>query len=248
MKYPTVYSLSILVIVFLGFGGTALARPIDFSELSLLVRAHESESAIVQQVSQRKLLHKLTQQQESTLKSQGASDSLVRSLRNSNVVSKEEAAAIEAKREEKAKPVSADRYPGKHSEPAANISVFEVAVDHPVNLTQWGGPDYEFTFSSQRWLGGNVVTPFMTNQAGTYTDVATYVGFGATGWEWTPSEYVAVVSHATNRPIPIDMQNPVRIKGVPYALYPVYGAGGVSLYYIGATTYSVKLAVSTRWR
>jgi hypothetical protein len=44
------------------------------------------------------------------------------------------------------------------------------------------------------------------------------------------------------------MQNPVWIKGVPYALYPIYGAGGVSLYYVGATTYSVRLAVSTHWR
>jgi hypothetical protein len=34
-------------------------------------------------------------------------------------------------------------------------------------------------------------------------------------------------------------------KGVPYALYPVYAAGGVSLYYIGGSSDSVRLAVST---
>lgn len=224
------------------------AYPIDFRELSLLVRAGDSESSIVQQVSQRKLLYKLTPHQESTLKSQGATDSLVRTLRNSNVVSKEEAAAIEAKREERTKSVSADRQPGKLSEPAEKVSILDLGMDRPVNLSQWGGPDYEFTFSSQRWAGENIVTPFMTHQAGTYTDVATYVGFGAAGWEFTPSQYVAVVSHDTRRPIPIDMQNPVRMKGVPYTLYPVYSAGGVSLYYVSSTSYSVKLAVTTRWR
>jgi hypothetical protein len=247
MKHPTVYSLSIIALVLIGAGDFATARPMEFSELSLLVRARESESSIVQEVSQRKLLYKLTSQQESALKSQGASDSLIRSLRNSSVVSKEEAAALEVKREEKSKAVSSVRYTGKHAETAENISVFDVAVDHPVNLSQWGGPDYEFTFSSQRWLGGNIVTANITNQAGTYTDVATYVGFGAAGWEFTPSQYVAVVSRATNRSIPIDLQNPVRIKGVPYTLYPVYRAGGVSLYYISSTSYSVKLAVNTRW-
>ena len=42
------------------------AEPIDFKELSLLVRANESESSIMQDVSQRKLLYPLNQQQEAT--------------------------------------------------------------------------------------------------------------------------------------------------------------------------------------
>src|SRR5438874_8776861 len=78
---------------------TASARPLDFSELSLLVRAHEPEASVIADAKERKLMHALTPQQEATLKAQGASDSLIQSLRNSNVVvSQPEAAAYEANR------------------------------------------------------------------------------------------------------------------------------------------------------
>jgi hypothetical protein len=226
------------------------SMPIDFGELSLLVRAGESEPYIIQETSQRKLLHQLTPQQEQTLKNQGASDSLISALRNSNVVvSKEEAATIENKRQQNAARLAAAAHHAETQaeEASPDVSVFEVAVDHPVNLSQWGGPDYEFTFASHRWLGDNVVVPSITNQAGTYTDVSRYVGFGADGWEFTPSGYYAISERTISRPIQIDMQNPVWVQGVPYALFPIYGAGGVSLYYISATTCSVRLAVA-RWR
>src|SRR4051812_15477940 len=79
------------------------SMPIDFGEVSLLVRAGESESSIIQETSQRKLMHPLTSQQEQTLKAQGASDSLVSALRNSNIViSNNEAVAIENKRQQNA--------------------------------------------------------------------------------------------------------------------------------------------------
>jgi hypothetical protein len=226
------------------------AMPIDFSEVSLLVRAGESESSIIQETSERKLLRPLTSQQEQTLKAQGASDSLVSALRNSNIViSKDEAAAIENKRQQNAARLAAAVHQADAEVEAASpdVSVFDVGVDHPVNLSQWGGPDYEFTFASHRWLGENVVVPSITHQGGTYTHVSRYVGFGADGWEFTPSGYYAISEHTVSSPIHIDMENPVWVRGVPYALYPIYGAGGVSLYYISATTYSVKLAV-TRWR
>jgi hypothetical protein len=240
----------VVAVAFLFSGTKAAAYPIDFGEISLLVRAHENESSVVQQVSERKLLAKLTPQQETILKSQGASDSLIQSLRNSNlVISKDEAAALAMMREQRAKAQHAlsERSEDRSRPTNEDVSVFDVSVGHPVNLSQWGGPDCEFIFSSHRYLGENIVTPAITHQAATYTDTATYVGFGAAGWEFTPSEYFAVASRSVSRPIRIDMQNPVWIKGVPYALYPIYGAGGVSLYYIGATTYSVRLAVSTRW-
>jgi hypothetical protein len=48
-----------------------------------------------------------------------------------------------------------------------------------------------------------------------------------------------------SRPVAIDWRNPVFIDGQPYTFYPVYGAGAVSLYFINATSDSVKLAVST---
>src|SRR6202048_4621041 len=59
------------------------AAPVNFNEVSLWVRAKQTDKSILTEVSQRKLSKALTPAQESTLKSQGASDSLVQSLRNS---------------------------------------------------------------------------------------------------------------------------------------------------------------------
>src|SRR5947207_7821601 len=74
------------------------AAPINFNEVSLWVRAKETDKSILTEVSQRKLAKALTPQQESTLKSQGASDSLVQSLRNSALIaSSAEVAATETK-------------------------------------------------------------------------------------------------------------------------------------------------------
>src|SRR3984893_7743139 len=86
MKHPTVYSLSIISAILTVWINSVAARPIGFSELSLLVRMHEPEASIKNEVAERKLLHGLTQPQEGILKSQGASDSLSQSLRDSHLV------------------------------------------------------------------------------------------------------------------------------------------------------------------
>ena len=65
---------------------TALAAPINFNEVSLWVRAKETDKSIFNEVKERKLAKALTPQQESTLKSQGASDSLIQSLRSSALI------------------------------------------------------------------------------------------------------------------------------------------------------------------
>src|ERR687893_373166 len=79
----------------------AIAQPIDYSEVSLLVRARESEPSIIQEVSRRKLLRALTPQQEATLRTQGARDSLVAALRRNDVVMPAaEATAYEARRDQ----------------------------------------------------------------------------------------------------------------------------------------------------
>src|SRR5467141_1314093 len=97
MKHPTVYSLSIVAAALTVWINSAAARPIGFSELSLLIRMHEPEASIKNEVAERRLLHGLTQPQEGILKSQGASDSLIKSLHDSDlVVSKEEAVAAES--------------------------------------------------------------------------------------------------------------------------------------------------------
>jgi hypothetical protein len=243
------------------------AAPVNFNEVSLWVRARQTDKSILTEVSQRKLSKPLTPQQESTLKSQGASDSLVQRLRTSTLVaSPTEVAATETK--------APAPKPVRESEPdrdsaADNLHIFEVAAGHPINLSQWGGPDYEFAFNIYRYAGENIVEPVLIDAVRTYTDVAHYVGVLGTGprtavpyfrggGRLVPylggdlkddshmiGDYISVSSHSTTRGMSIDRKNPVFIKGVPYALYPIYGAGSTSLYYIGHGANSVKLAVAT---
>ena len=279
MKSPTYYRLLIVAASLLAASQLS-ARPIGFGELSLLVRMHEPETSIKKEVAERKLLHGLTQPQEGILKSQGASDSLIQSLRNSNlVVSKEEGAAVEsaAARESSASP--AEIHPSGHHR---HVLVFDVALGHPINLSQWGGLDYEIAFYSYRFAGEDHIQPAFIDNVGTRTvvyrsiplesegEVFTEDWFptnGVRNWRYTPyngsggtlsngrgdfrdvrsinfSDSVAVGSYSVSRPIVIDWNAPVFLEGQPYTFYPVYGAGGVSLYFINASTDSAKVAVA----
>jgi hypothetical protein len=268
MTNPTYYSVSILIALLLA-APLAGARPVDFKELSLMVRAGEKEASIKDEVSRRKLAASLTPQQESTLKNQGASDSLVSSLRRSSVASKEEAAATETSTTVPARagqePFAAERGPSVH--------VFNVAYGQPINLSQWGGLDYEIAFYSYRSGGEDHVQPAFVDQFATRTEVSRTIPLisetetFATDWyprnevrnfRFTPydargdmrdrrlnfSDSVAVTSYAVGRATRIDWDNPVFIDGQPYTFYPVYGAGGVALYYIGrASDTSAMVAV-----
>jgi hypothetical protein len=282
MKCPTVYSVSVITIGFLGWINCAMARPIDFSEVSLLVRAHEPESSIINDVSQRKLVHSLTSQQENTLKSEGASNSLLQSLRNSNyVMSKEDAAAFDMQRDQQAKAAKISKDSSNDCASCPNIQVVDVALGHPINLSQWGGYDYELAFYAYRFAGEDIVEPVNIDPIRTYSDVTRYaygsedevfannafrrqrfMSYDNDAHRFTPyngrrdlkddringdkfSDTVAVTSRSVSRPLAIDWSSPVAIKGVPYALYPVYAEGGVSLYYISSSSTSVRLAVST---
>src|SRR6266446_688896 len=167
MKHPIDYRLLILAAsVFLA--SQLSARPIGFTEVSLMVRMHESETSIKNEVAERKLLHGLTQPQEGILKTQGASDSLIKSLRDSNlVISKEEAAAVEAAaaRETNARSAEITSHTGHHR----HVMVFDVAFGHPINLSQWGGLDYEIAFYSYRFAGEDHIQPALIDQVGTRT-------------------------------------------------------------------------------
>ncbi|MDQ6622621.1 MAG: hypothetical protein M3Y86_03945 [Verrucomicrobiota bacterium] len=244
MKNPQI--LTIALIAF-SAAGRLLAEPIDFSEVSLLVRAHESRAAILDQVTQRKLAHPLTPQQENTLRRQGASDSLINALHQQNLVlSADEASAFEARREEMRK-AAVTRAPGSNATDSRNdLEIFDVALGHPVNLTQWGGPDFEFVFNPQGRLDDGRPDAFLIDSS--YVHTATYLGAGRPDDSTTifdRRDYVSVVEHTFGRAVRIDRCNPVRRQGVPYTLYPVYAAGGVSLYYIATSADSVKLAVAT---
>lgn len=246
------------------------AAPVNFNEVSLWVRARETDKSILTEVSQRKLTKALTPAQESTLKSQGASDSLVQSLRNSALVaSSAEVAATETKvpAPKRAPAPEADR-----ESAADNLHIFDVAAGHAINLSEWGGPDYEFAFNIYRYAGENIIEPVLVDTVRTYTDVAHYVGVLGTGPRtavphfrgngrlipylngdlkddsYMIGDYIAVSSHSASRGMSIDRKHPVVIPGVPYTLFPIYGVGGTALYYVGHTSDTVKLAVATTRR
>ncbi|MEN3370440.1 MAG: hypothetical protein V7609_2583 [Verrucomicrobiota bacterium] len=259
----------LLVTVFLVFG-TAMAitaAPVNFSEVSLWVRARETDQSIVREISQRKLTKALTPQEETTLKSQGASDSLIQSLRKPALIAAPETAV---KADAKSQPPKMQPPAETVTDSAAdNVQVFEVSAGQPINLSQWGGPDYEFAFNVFRFAGENVVEPVMVDTVRTYTDVAHYVGVLGTGPRTTQrfyrgagrlipylggdlkddthmiGDYIAVSSHSASRAMSIDRRHPVFMKGSPYTFYPIYGVRGASLYYIGHSADSVKLAVAT---
>jgi len=58
------------------------------------------------------------------------------------------------------------------------------------------------------------------------------------------SDTVGVSSYSVSRPVAVDWDSPVFFDGQPYTFYPVYGAGGVNLYYINSTSYSARVAVA----
>jgi hypothetical protein len=279
MKRPAGYRLLILA-ASLFIANQLSARPIGFSEVSLMVRMHESEASIKNEVTERKLLHGLTQPQEGILKSQGASDSLIKSLRDSNLVaSKEEAAAAESVAARESSAPSAEIHPAGHHR---RVFVFDVAFGHPINLSQWGGLDYEIAFYSYRFAGEDHIQPALIDNVGTRTvvyksiplesenEVFTddwYPTNGVRNWRYTPyngsggtlyngrgdfrdtrsinfSDSVAVSSYSVSRPVAIDWDAPVFFDGQAYTFYPVYGGGGVSLYYISANSYSARVAVA----
>ena len=168
MKSPTHYRFLIAVAVAAFIVPHLNAKPIGFSELSLLVRMREPEFSIKNEVAERKLLHQLTQPQESLLKQQGASDSLIKSLRDSNlVVSKDEAAAAEAPVAQHAKAP-----PGEPESYYPRVDIFEVAFGHPINLSRWGGLDYEIAFYSYRFAGEDHVLSALIDQVATRTIVS----------------------------------------------------------------------------
>lgn len=273
MNRPARYRTFALLALILAAATQLYARPVAFNEISLLVRCRESESSIREEVAQRKLQHPLTAQQEATLKAQGASDSLVQALRNSNLLaSKEEAEAADALDRRRAAPPVEE--PVTHRKP--HVRVFNIAYGQPINLSEFGGADYEIAFYSYRVAGEDLVEPAMIDNIRTGTDVSRsiplvsesetftqwfYPTNEVRNWRFTPytarrdlkdnrfnfSDSVATSSHSFSRPLPIDWDSPVFIEGQPYTFYRVYGAGGVSLYYIGkATEQAAMVAVVSR--
>jgi hypothetical protein len=264
----------LLVTVFVVLSGAmaATAAPIKFGEISLWVRAKDSDQSIMREVSQRKLAKALTPQEESTLKNQGASNSLIQSLKSPTLVAAPaDVAATEVKSPATRTTKMEDEEEDSESL-ADNLHVFEIPAGHPVNLSQWGGPDYEFAFNIFRYAGENIIEPVLVDQVRTYTDVAHYAGVLGTGARTTQphfrgggklipylggdlkddthmiGDYISVSSHSASRAMSIDRRHPVVIKGSPYTLYPIYGARGASLFYIAHSADSVKLAVASSRR
>ncbi|HEY0368910.1 MAG TPA: hypothetical protein VGC85_04890, partial [Chthoniobacterales bacterium] len=156
----------------------AFAQPIDFNEVSLLVRARESEPSIISEVSQRKLLHPLTPQQEATLKTQGARDSLVQALRRPDVVmAAADATAYETHRDQAKQARAAARTSNESAANSPNVRIFNVAFGHPINLSEWGGADYEIAFYSYRYAGEDHIVPAMIDNIRTVSEVSRPIRF-----------------------------------------------------------------------
>lgn len=236
MKSPAHYRLLILALSLL-LANQLSAKPIGFSELSLMVRMHQSEADIKNDVAERKLLHPLTQPQEGILKSQGASDSLLQSLRDSRlVVSKEEVAANESAVAHQGNVSSVEiqnHYP--------RVDVFEVAFGHPINLSRWGGLDYEIAFYSYRFAGEDHVLPALIDQVGTRTVVSRTIPLesevDAFGTNWFPTNGVRNWRYA------------------PYNLYDYDNRGDVrdprSINFsdsVAVSSYSSSRAIVIDWR
>ena len=264
MKPHITKKLALTAFIILAAAMAITAAPINFNEVSLWVRARETDQSIVNEVNRRKLAHPLTPQQEATLKAQGASNSLVNSLRSPSLVAPESPAS-------EAKPATPKVSQSEEAAEEPAVDVFNVTPGHPINLSHWGGPDYEIAINVSRFAGEDVVEPVIIDTARTYTDVATYHGVLSNGPQstmpyyrsdrftpylggdakddtYTIGNYVSMVSHTASRGIGIDWMNPIAMRGVPYLLYPIYGARGVALYYVRGSSDSVTLAVSSYQR
>jgi hypothetical protein len=272
MTRPTLPGLTTLLFLLLGLTSQISARPVDFNEISLLVRCREPETSIRDDVTMRKLMRPLTSDQEATLKKQGASDSLIQYLHNNNlVVSKEEAEALDAS--DRRRMAAAAEQMENHVASHRNVHIFNIAYGQPINLSEFGGADYEIAFFSYRSAGEDHIMPAMIDQVRTGTDVSRtlpllsendvfnsdfFPNNTVRNGRFTPydasgdlrdnrflfSDSVAVSSHEFVRPLHIDWDSPVFIEGQPYTFYRVYGGGGVALYYIGqATAQSAMVAV-----
>jgi len=236
MKSPTHYRL-LIVATSLLITNYLAAKPIGFSELSLMVRMHESEADIKNDVAERKLLHPLTQPQEGILKSQGATESLLKSLRDSNLVaSREEAAAAESA------VVHQNHGPsGEMQSLYPRVDVFDVAFGHSINLSRWGGLDYEIAFYSYRFAGEDHILPALIDQVGTATVVSRTIPLesevDAFGANWFPTNGVRNWRYA------------------PYNLYDYDNRGDVrdprSINFsdsVAVTSRSVSRAMAIDWR
>src|SRR5687767_1340640 len=179
----------LLVTVFTVLAGVmaATAAPINFGELSLWVRARDTDQSILREVSQRKLAKALTAQEEATLKKQGASATLLQSLKNSALVAAPADVAATEVKSPTTRPTAMQD--ADSDSPADHLHVFEIPAGHPVNLSQWGGPDYEFAFNIFRYAGENVIEPILVDTVRTYTDVAHYAGAVGTGPRTTQPHY-----------------------------------------------------------
>jgi hypothetical protein len=92
--------LTCIVLIF-AVACSLAAAPVTYNEVSLLVRMRETDTSIIQQLSKRHLLRALTPEQEARLKAEGATNALLKALRDPAMVLPDaEAVAFETWSEE----------------------------------------------------------------------------------------------------------------------------------------------------
>jgi hypothetical protein len=97
-------------------------------------------------------------------------------LRNSNLVaSKEEAAAVESAAARESSAPLTEIHPAGHYR---HVLVFDVVFGHPINLSQWGGLNYEIAFYSYRFAGEDHIQPALIDNVGTRTVVSPIIPTG----------------------------------------------------------------------
>jgi hypothetical protein len=127
------------------------------------------------------------------------------------VLAAAEATSFETRREQSRneQPAAARRGSGatRAEQSPGDVQVFDVAVGHPVNLSQWGGPDYEFAFRGKTRLDEGREDAVMIDNVRSFTHVASYLGAGRPDDSTTTFDrrnYVSVTDHSFARPLRID--------------------------------------------
>jgi hypothetical protein len=140
---PKISARLVAACLFLSIVLSLRAEPVTADELSFFVRSRETDAFIVDQLTQRKMVRALSPKQEAALKHHGASESLLRTLREAKVyLSEADAVAFEKQQRELEKDLPqiavGPAVQGRGTRPAIVPLPPLPSIDSPVNLLDAG--------------------------------------------------------------------------------------------------------------
>lgn len=222
----------------------------SFKEISFLIRVREPYKVVAQQLTRRRLLYKVTPEQEAVLMTQGASEALLKLIRDPRMVYSEvEAKAYaESRKELAAFKTKAEEAKAAERSERDEYQTLNVPLGKPVNLSQWGGPNNDITFYAKReFVGDDLILAILTDNTRTFTDTVATTGASSGIFGASASTTTVQSSYSPSTPLTIDKTTPLLIAGLP-TLYRVYQTSGVSVYFCHISTEaadSVKIAIRT---